>query len=411
VRKLLVETQKLCNESQKMLADTVSHDLTELLACTTMPGSCDSNDVEQELQGLRDAAHFLQEPIRSIRAAADAICDRIHRGAAARETRTAGRGRGCQPKAGCSIGVLAWLGAETTHFLTSPDHLSLGKMEANEWTRVAATERMHEVAAAERMYERLSSTQVPDTRGGRRKAEDNLQVCHRLCSAAGVAIESLSAAGSGLQRVMSTSPCDLGTDFASLVGHKEPVVANLARCLLASLQSVSVALVELAASLSMEVRQPLEAFHRATCSRLASRQADIDQVCRRRRVYTDAITASLQRSEALATQAQLAQQCTNPTSPGFLSWFSTLSGPSHQPEAVIRRLQRKEQRLVEEKQGQILQLTQAEQVNTIALGEDFERVEGAMKEVLQGTFSHFPSSWAKVADGMRLELCSLTDST
>merc|ERR1712129_464571 len=103
----------------------------------------------------------------------------------------------------------------------------------------------------------------------------------------------------------------------------------------------------------------------------------------------------------MGMQAQLLQQGPR----GFFSWFAA-APQSALPEPEIRRLQRKEQISVEMTRDQILALMHTEQVDTVALGEDFERVEDAMKEVVRGTFLQFPRSWTKVADALRVELWS-----
>merc|ERR1719422_149079 len=193
-------------------------------------------------------------------------------------------------------------------------------------------------------------------------AERSLRLCHRLSSAAGAAVESLSAAGSGLQHVMSSGLCDAAADTASLVDHEDPLAQHIAQCLLASLRSVSVALIDLATALSTEVHKPLESFYRSTCTQLGSKQRDLDELCQRRQACTNVIMSSLHRSQGLMEQSQLLERGQQ----GFLGWFSMLSAQNSLQEADIKRLQRIERNTVEEKREQILALMHTEQVDLLA---------------------------------------------
>lgn len=227
-----------------------------------------------------------------------------------------------------------------------------------------------------------------------------LDVCSRLTAAAGAVVESLSSAGSGLQHVLN--PREAGAGIASLAEHEDRLVRRSARFLLIALRSVSVALIDLAASLSSEVEKPLEVIVRSVAARRAARTEEVEQLRQRRQVSTDAITASLQRSQALAQQAQ-----TPVGAEAILGWFS---GAAKIDEPELRRLQQVEQRAIEEHRDQIMALMHTEQVVTAALSEHLGQVDSAMKTALSGFLAQFPNAWVKSTGTLHRDIQTLCAS-
>lgn len=366
-RALIVEISDLCMQSQRLLSDTVAKDLA-VLAAGVSSASCGLDVVEPELRSFRDTAAALRDSAKSIGGQAGTIL-----------TRARGGG-GSGDRGDCSWSPSKSAGMDAGNGGVSEDP-----------------------AAAANGSKAILAQESAEGRAGR--GERGLKACSRLGAAAGFAVAGLSAAGSSLQRVLSGDrsgdPRGPGADVAGLAADEDPIVQRTARCLLASLRSVSVALIDLAAALSLEIQQPLEGVLRSASASRAGKQAELDFLKQRRQVCTDAIQASLQRSQAIASGADgLGTQT-------IRSFFSK-SAPASEAERLS--LQQAEQRAIEEQRQQILALMQTEQVVTLALQEDLGRVDSIMRAALSGSLEQFPRAWVKIVDTMQHEIHSLRES-
>merc|ERR1719215_1783880 len=363
LRTLIVEISDLCLQSQQSLSYTVDHALSEILSTDS-----DCAVMEVDLKGLREVAGSLHASVERISRSAHRILARLQNGGVA----------------------------------PSRDEDDFGT-EGVSWAEASTPQReppcQDEVASlaisaqAEQGPVELVKAEVA--------AERSLSVCQRLCTAASSAVQSLSTAGSGLQHVLSNNPGDRESGLASLADHDDPLVQRVSGCLLTALGSVSIALIDLAAALSVEVLQPLESLHRDVSSKRNDKRSELDLLRQRRQVCTDAINASLQRSKDLATQAEMEKDAS------FIGWFARTS---YAPEPELKRKQNDEQRVVEDHREQLMALMNTEQVVSQSLGEELSQVEVSLRRVLGFSLAHFPGAWAKIVSSMRLEVHALGSS-
>lgn len=242
---------------------------------------------------------------------------------------------------------------------------------------------------------------VEDLKRAEGTAESSMRLCRRFSMVAKAAVQSLSTAGSSLQHLVARKPGKPRAGITGLVGHEDLAVQRLARCMMTALGALSVALVDIATSLSVDVLQPLEALQ-GTASALRNRKrSELEVLRQRRQGCTDTITASLHKSQEFLQAAKEA------AGEGLFGWL-TSAGSS---EAELRRLQHAEESIVGEQREQLMALVHTEQVMSVAMTEGLRQLEQSTKEAMMCSLANFPGACASIVSVMHLEMQDLRESS
>jgi len=250
---------------------------------------------------------------------------------------------------------------------------------------------------------------APKKREGRRAAlaaaeratGARLHACRELSSAVSAAVDTLTGAGSGLQRALK--------DFASgsaAIGLGSPVVERAANGILEACGSVSLTLISLAVVLSGEVQKPLDDLQRSVQADCARRSAELARLREELKARKNSTVESFEIKEKLSAQLQTAlQEASSPEDAGrgAFSWLRMTGGTQQVAEAKLQQAIALQNAAVEEyarRSEQASEVGDRLQVRSDAFAEALNQVDHTLRTALCGALENCSAAWQSTAGSL-----------
>jgi len=225
-------------------------------------------------------------------------------------------------------------------------------------------------------------------------ADRRLHICKRLSAAAASLVETLSQAGSDLQRFLQQGDGAVGFDLAPLREDEDPVIRRAAQGLLNACDGIGVALVSLAVALAGKVQKPLDELQREVVADRARRKAELADFKAQHQLCAEALTNTLKRKQRLTEKLDsIASEKPR------RSWFQK---PTQ--EADLQRLASIQAVALEDFTAQseaLVEVSRAAQLSSEALGELLGYFDYVMKQTFHMSLVQCADAWEAAAQGLQ----------